>query len=39
MLLRRFNAIIIKNDEKEEKERKSSLEVWFKILFNVLIIK
>jgi hypothetical protein len=39
MLSRRFNAIIIRNNEREERERKLSLEVWLKILLNVLIIK
>jgi hypothetical protein len=39
MLSRRFNAIIIRNDEREERERKSSLEVSFKILLYVLTIK
>ncbi len=39
MLSRQFNAIIIRNNEREERERKLSLEVWLKILLNVLIIK
>ncbi len=39
MLSRRFNAIIIRNDEREEREQKSSLRVWFKILLYVLTIK
>ncbi len=39
MSSQRFNAIIIKNDERKERERKSSLGVWFKILLYVLTIK